>query len=185
MRQLSLFGNATAFRLASCALVKEGESMTRQFTWHNDPIHHPDEWFCSTEQIWKPKGEFSLRDSQRGLPQWDCDECRKKRMRNRYSKNKERVQNINRVAKLNSREENREYVYDYLCKHPCADCGNTNPQLLTFDHIRGVKRLNISDMVNKAWSIESIQAEIAKCDVVCFNCHMIREHNRRNARKTR
>jgi hypothetical protein len=45
--------------------------------------------------------------------------------------------------------------------------------------VRGTKRGNVSDMVNNGWSMDTIVAEIAKCDVVCFNCHMKRERNRR------
>lgn len=148
--------------------------MTRYYTFH-DQSSHPDEWFCSTEQKWKPKSEFTLRDEVNGLPHWDCRDCRQKRGRDRYQNNKEQVRNINRVAKLNSREENREYVYDYLCKHPCQDCGASDPRVLTFDHVRGLKKSNISDMVNNGWSAETIRVEIAKCEVVCFNCHMRRE----------
>jgi len=152
--------------------------MTRYYSFHDQASHY-DEWFCSTEQKWKPRSEFNLRDEANGLPQWDCRDCQQKRGRDRYSSNKDRVKNINRVAKLNSREENREYVYTYLCEHPCQDCGASDPRILTFDHVRGTKKGNISDMVNNSWSIETIRVEIQKCDVVCFNCHMRRERNRR------
>jgi hypothetical protein len=105
----------------------------------HDQVSHPDEWFCSTEQKWKPRSEFNLRDEANGLPQWDCRDCQQKRGRDRYEKNKDQVKNINRVAKLNSREENREYVYNYLYTHPCQDCGASDPRILTFDHVRGTK----------------------------------------------
>ena len=52
--------------------------MTRQYTFH-DQASHPDEWFCSTEQKWKPRSEFNLRDEANGLPQWDCRDCQQKR----------------------------------------------------------------------------------------------------------
>jgi hypothetical protein len=32
--------------------------MTRYYTFH-EQSSHPDEWFCSTEQKWKPKSEFA------------------------------------------------------------------------------------------------------------------------------
>ena len=152
--------------------------MTRYYTFH-DQSSHPDEWFCSAEQKWKPKSEFNLRDEVNGLSQWDCRDCQQKRARDRYRKNKDQVQNINRVAKLNSREENCEYVYNYRCDHPCQDCGANDPRILTFDHVRGAKKGNISDIVNNGWSTETVKVEIEKCDVVCFNCHMRRERNRR------
>jgi hypothetical protein len=33
--------------------------------------------------------------------------------------------------------------------------------MLTFDHVRGTKKDNISDIVNNGWSIETIKVEIA------------------------
>ncbi|MGL5719013.1 MAG: hypothetical protein ACRCX2_38785 [Paraclostridium sp.] len=42
--------------------------------------------------------------------------------------------------------------------------------MLEFDHLDGVdKKFNISD--STAHSIASIEAEIAKCRVLCANCH--------------
>lgn len=106
----------------------------------------------------------------------------KKRARDRYANNKERVLTINRVSIQNSKEANREYVYKYLSTHPCQDCGQRNPALLTFDHVLGTKRNDISNMVNNRWSLESIQIKISKTQIVCFNCHMMREHRRRGGR---
>lgn len=63
--------------------------------------------------------------------------------------------------------------------HPCVDCGNSDPDALTFDHIRGVKKTTIANMVNLGYSIESIQAKIDKCEVRCWTCHMKIEKKRR------
>ena len=50
---------------------------------------------------------------------------------------------------------------------------------MEFDHVpeRGKKLRHI----NRMWGASAIQlrTEIAKCDVVCANCHRIRTHNRR------
>jgi hypothetical protein len=57
---------------------------------------------------------------------------------------------------------------------PCADCGVPYPwYIMQFDHIRGVKLFepNASAGTRKE---ETILAEIAKCDVVCPNCHALR-----------
>lgn len=69
------------------------------------------------------------------------------------------------------RERNRKYVWDWYCTHPCVDCGEDDPIVLELDHVRGEKREQVSKMVNNSNSIETIQAEIDKCDVVCVNCH--------------
>lgn len=60
------------------------------------------------------------------------------------------------------------------------DCGDSYPPyVMDFDHVRGVKTRNVGNM--RTCSIETIQREIAKCDVVCSNCHRERTHSRRVA----
>ena len=152
--------------------------MKRSYIWHNDSAH-PDESYCSREKIWKPKGEFGYRNKELGILQDVCKECLRELVRDRYANGREAARTINKIAEQNARESAREYVYEYLLKHPCMDCGETNPLVLTFDHVRGEKRDGISEMVGRGKGLESIKAEIRKCDVVCFNCHMRRERNRR------
>lgn len=43
-------------------------------------------------------------------------------------------------------------------------------------HAGSEKSDNVSMMVGRGLSIERVLAEIAKCDVVCSNCHRIRTH---------
>lgn len=59
---------------------------------------------------------------------------------------------------------------------PCADCGNVYPpHVMDFDHLRD-KTLNVSHMVT--YSIKRLTDEIAKCEVVCANCHRERTFRR-------
>lgn len=58
---------------------------------------------------------------------------------------------------------------------PCADCGGRfPPYVMEFDHVRGDKRHNVSKLWGNVVGIAGVLAEIAKCDVVCSNCHRIR-----------
>jgi lysyl-tRNA synthetase class I len=49
---------------------------------------------------------------------------------------------------------------------------------MDFDHVRGRKHKNVSELIDSL-SKKKIDEEIAKCEVVCSNCHRIRTHNRR------
>ncbi len=151
--------------------------MKRDYNFHNQ-VNRPDESYCSREKVWKPRSEFNYLDAEHGILQQVCRDCQRQQMRERYAKNKDKVRTINKVSKFNAREESREFVYQYLCENSCADCGESNPLVLTFDHVRGRKKGNISDMIGNGWAIETIKLEIAKCIVVCFNCHMRRERNK-------
>lgn len=67
---------------------------------------------------------------------------------------------------------------------PCTDCGGLFPPVcLDFDHLpQFQKRLGISRMVSTCRSWAAITAEIAKCELVCANCHRIRTDIRGYAR---
>ncbi len=62
---------------------------------------------------------------------------------------------------------------------PCHDCGNSfPPECMDFDHRDDEHKFRgISDMLS--YSLERLMAEVAKCDLVCANCHRIRTKSRR------
>lgn len=91
-----------------------------------------------------------------------------------YAANKEAYSARRRAAQKQGRIEKKRLVLEYLQTHPCVDCGEADPIVLTFDHVRGEKIGNVGTMLsdNVAWT--RIEDEIGKCDVRCSNCHMRR-----------
>lgn len=71
-----------------------------------------------------------------------------------------------------------------ICKaknKPCADCHKKFiPAVMDFDHLNH-KRFTIGALGHKV-SMTILLAEIAKCEVVCANCHRIRTHKRLRGR---
>ena len=70
-----------------------------------------------------------------------------------------------------ARKRNREIVDEHLRTHPCVDCSESDIVVLDFDHMRGVKKEHVCDMVHQARVEATLRAEIAKCDICCANCH--------------
>lgn len=68
-----------------------------------------------------------------------------------------------------SRINSIQYIHEYLSTHPCVDCGESDPIVLEFDHVRGVKKEKVSHRARI--SLQAVKEEIAKCDVRCANCH--------------
>lgn len=99
-----------------------------------------------------------------------CDECRKSGIRKTIRNNLEKYRSKNRQEAKNRRQRNQIRVSQYLNKNPCVDCGESDFMVLQFDHVRGVKKFQITNGVGK-FKWETIEAEIAKCDVRCANCH--------------
>ena len=70
----------------------------------------------------------------------------------------------------------REHVLQYLSQNSCSECGEINPAALEFHHRDGnIKKHSIANMVSSGYSLELLQDEINKCDVLCANCHRIQE----------
>jgi len=76
------------------------------------------------------------------------------------------------------RRERKQFLYKRKSV-PCQDCGvRYPPYVMDFDHVRGDKVMDISDMISAAVSWDVLIAEVAKCEVVCANCHRIRTYTR-------
>lgn len=74
----------------------------------------------------------------------------------------------------------RDWVNALKETTPCTDCGKNWPYyVMDFDHTSKDKTLNVSAMIAQRYSMESIKAEIVKCELVCSNCHRERSHRRR------
>lgn len=60
---------------------------------------------------------------------------------------------------------------------PCVDCGIAYPPcVMDFDHVTGTKQGNIANAMS--WHWDKLLEEIAKCDIVCSNCHRMRTYRR-------
>ena len=83
------------------------------------------------------------------------------------------------MQKERLRLERTQFLLEYFKTHPCLDCGERDPVVLEFDHLRD-KLFDISAaLIQRRWS--AVLAEIAKCEVVCANCHRRRTARRRGA----
>lgn len=123
---------------------------------------------CSACREKKDFSEFSIKSKAKGTYIAWCKKCVSAYDKERWSNpglvEKKRLQKLKRVT------GNKIFIYNYFSTHPCVDCGETDPVVLEFDHQRD-KLGDISTMVGTGVSIGKIEAEIAKCEVVCANCH--------------
>jgi transposase len=73
-----------------------------------------------------------------------------------------------------------EYVQEYKENIGCVDCGEKYPYyMLDLDHLKD-KKFGINRFKDSTSSLEKVKEEMAKCEVVCANCHRIRTQNRKN-----
>ncbi len=73
----------------------------------------------------------------------------------------------------------RQYIAKYKMERGCLVCGfKGHPDALQLDHLPGVTKVDkLADMCNLKWS--TVLKEIAKCQVLCANCHAIETASRR------
>jgi len=78
----------------------------------------------------------------------------------------------------------REKITSIKEGSPCFDCGISYPYyVMQFDHTSDDKEFNIGSAVILGIGEQRLLEEIAKCDLVCANCHCQRTHDRRVAKK--
>lgn len=107
-------------------------------------------------------------------------EDQKKAARAHYLANKELYKA--RAAAHSKRQNQRIREMLRAAKNvPCLDCGVKYPfYVMQFDHRDGsTKTLTLGAIGSRgAYSLERVAREIAKCDVVCANCHAERTWQR-------
>ncbi len=77
--------------------------------------------------------------------------------------------------------------YETIKSQPCTDCGGSFPICcMDFDHRIGTKKSYcVGTMVAHHYSMNLIEKEVAKCDLVCANCHRVRTRDRRKGKPRR
>ncbi|QDK03905.1 HNH endonuclease [Mycobacterium phage Lewan] len=118
----------------------------------------------------KPHTEFNKNKAKPDGYQGRCRECQRSGERSHYASNEDRKERV-RWSKFRARTAARAFMYKYLGENPCVDCGESDRVVLDLDHVRGEKDHDVSVMVARGFSLPKIQAEVAKCEVRCANCH--------------
>jgi hypothetical protein len=103
-----------------------------------------------------------------------------------YPKNKKK--HISYVKR--NKQRVTEFIEQYKRHQHCADCGFSGkdfPYVLDFDHKNNGldKKFNIGSWSRTVLSVEAITREIAKCELVCANCHRKRTFLTKHRRKVR
>lgn len=129
----------------------------------------------------RPLSDFPLRRKDGVRRHTHCRECKAAYQRQWYERNRER-----HIARVNANRRRlraqQRTIVEQAKARPCAGCGVRYPPcVMDFDHVRGTKLMEIGRMKGVV-STAVLLAEIAKCEVVCANCHRLRTQARRHDR---
>ena len=114
--------------------------------------------------------DFPYRSLAKGTRQWICLWCQRTYARAWYQRNLDRQRKTARRTAVRLRATASSFVGQFLAAHPCTACGETDGAVLDFDHQRD-KIADISALVRQGANTYAISLEIAKCRVLCANCH--------------
>lgn len=116
-----------------------------------------------------------------GMAYRDKDDPRNREAKRRhYYSNREQYYARNRAKKRTLRTMLVEAK-----SQPCMDCGGVFPPVaMDFDHRDPRTKLWPPSHLPASGSFRVMREELAKCDLVCSNCHRLREEARRMARAT-
>ena len=109
---------------------------------------------------------------------YDSKEKQRAYAHQHYLDNKELYNSRAKKSNQRRRVRHREKLLAYLLEHSCIDCGESDPVVLQFDHVTGEKLSTVMLLVHKGVAWSRVESEMAKCEVVCANCHF-----RRTARR--
>lgn len=123
---------------------------------------------CRTE---KDTSEFRSNIKRKDGLQGYCIVCDKAKQSKHYQENKAKY--VQRAIK--SRQLNVQWWKDYKKTLKCSKCQEDHPSCLQFHHLNpDNKEVTISKVIRR-WGKDKILQEVAKCEVLCANCHF-KEH---------
>ena len=105
---------------------------------------------------------------------YTCKVCQHRLDRSWYERNKKLRRSYEKVRRAKLARGKEDRFLEYLQGKSCADCGNSDQRVLEFDHVRSRKVCGVPRMIVQGYGWKNIAKEIAKCDLVCCNCHRIR-----------
>ena len=116
---------------------------------------------CHRCHVERPLDMFYLDTESRGRGRRPCRICIREKNAANYA-------------------EQRAHVAAIKLASGCVDCGIKSewPQIYDFDHRPGETKGATIALLIRTSTIAAIDAEIAKCDIVCANCHRIRTAQR-------
>ncbi len=122
-----------------------------------------------------PELDFTKNRSEPDGLNHTCKGCHRVRVNKHYEQNPEYS-----GEKARTRSDRLKETIRLMKGKPCMDCGGSfNSWQMDFDHRDpNEKECHISRMAALGVSLERLEEEVKKCDLVCANCHRNRTHER-------
>jgi len=132
---------------------------------------------CSRCATVKPRSYFNRSARNPDGLQVYCKDCSAEVSHARYELTVGR--SVPRKSRLVYAVARGAWLRGLKAGRPCTDCGRVfDPQVMQWDHLPGFAKIGDISGSWVGWTEEAILNEIAKCELVCTNCHTIRTFRR-------
>lgn len=119
--------------------------------------------------------EFNKNKAKKDGLNTYCKGCSKSASSQHYEANRSSRIAYSKSRKESGKEVAKAYIASLglICK-----CGENHPACMDFHHVNPDEKIHeVSMMVHNGYPLETIKIEIAKCLVLCSNCHRKEHYN--------
>lgn len=136
---------------------------------------------CIKCQIDKPQEEFPQPCPSKASRGNCCRECLRSAYKDYYKRNRDKVVAKVKIRNKSSRDKRKQEFDELRASIGCSKCNETHPATLDFHHIDPSTKIGlVSYMFNNLVPMHKVRKEIAKCIVLCSNCHRKLHWDQRN-----
>ena len=103
-------------------------------------------------------------------------------------KHHQRTKKKKRKQQNQLKDKRQHFVLEEMQRRggKCAKCGFSDIRALDWHHLDPDEKVNsISEMIRDRVSMDKLQAELDKCELICANCHRIEEQRLGNWTKNK
>ena len=118
------------------------------------------------------KTKKSLKDFYKKGDGWQsmCIDCTKKYHHSHFVDNRASYY----ASRDRSQQKIRDWIIQYKQSHPCVDCkGYFHPAAMHFHHLDPATKVDGIASLSR-YSLRRVKDEVAKCELVCANCHAVK-----------
>lgn len=126
---------------------------------------------CTKCKSQKKDTEFSFKNKALKILASECKNCHRKMRKAYYDNNKD----LERIRTKNTKIAFVKWFKELKSSLKCNRCGENHPATLDFHHTDPLQKENAVAVLAGNGSKSKLLAEIAKCEVLCANCH--RKHH--------
>lgn len=131
---------------------------------------------CTSCGVEKAISAFSLKSKTRLTYSPTCKICHNAVRREHYVNNKQAAYAQAKAGKV----RRQEWYRQLKAKLSCNRCPERHPATLQFHHRDPTKKdFTLSWAMMRGFSVKRIEVEMAKCEVLCANCHFKEHYGKR------